>query len=91
MSLIQRLCSAVLPGRWMESIRAESEAWRIRCTGCNQSRSIWDCGGIRWKAASAGKRTIVRCSQCGGLHAAAIERVSEPTDVSPDVTTHGHG
>jgi hypothetical protein len=38
------------------------------------SRSVWDAGGIRWKAASVGKRTVVQCSRCGGLREAAIER-----------------
>jgi len=65
---------AILPRRWGQSMRAHSQSWQIRCTGCHFARSIWECGGIRWHAASAGKRTLVRCPRCG-LHAAAVERV----------------
>ena len=75
MSLIQRFMMAVLPTRWGDSMREESEAWRIRCCTCGTSRSIWDAGGIRWKAYSKGKRTLVRCSKCGWLRIAAIEKV----------------
>jgi hypothetical protein len=74
MSFIQRLFMRLLPRRWAEQMKADSQAWRIRCTGCNRSRSIWEIGGIRWKAYSRGKRTIVRCSQCGGMQIAAIEK-----------------
>lgn len=76
MSLVQRFMLAILPKSWGESMRAESQAWQIRCCGCGKSRSVWDCGGIRWKASSIGKRTVVRCSKCG-LHAAAIERLPD--------------
>ncbi len=77
MTTIQRFFTAVLPQKWADDMRAESQAWRIRCCGCGASRSIWDAGGIRWKAASVSKRTLVRCSHCGGLRAAVIERAGE--------------
>jgi hypothetical protein len=78
MTLIQRFFLAVLPKRWADSMRAESESWQIRCCTCGASRSVWEAGGIRWKAASIGKRRLVRCPQCKALRWAAIEL--EPYD-----------
>ena len=75
MTLIQRFFSTVLPRKQADAMRAESQAWRIRCCSCGASRSVWDAGGIRWNAASTGKRTLVHCSHCGGRRTAAIERV----------------
>jgi hypothetical protein len=74
MTLIQRFFTAILPKSWADDMRKESQAWRIRCCGCGASKSIWDAGGIRWKAVSIGKRMVVHCSHCGGYRAAAIER-----------------
>jgi hypothetical protein len=74
MTLIQKFFMAVLPRKWAEDMRRESHEWRIRCTGCGASRSVWDVGGMRWKARSAGKLTLVHCSHCGGFRAAAVER-----------------
>src|SRR5437868_15462154 len=71
MTLLQKFFFAVLPRKWAEDMRAQSQAWQIRCCTCGASRSVWDCGGIRWKAASVGKRTLAHCSHCGGLRAAA--------------------
>jgi hypothetical protein len=75
MTLIQKFFSTVLPQKWADDMRAESQRWRIRCCSCGASRSLWDAGGIRWKAASVGKQTLAHCSRCGGRRAAAIERV----------------
>jgi hypothetical protein len=77
MSVIQRLFMAVLPQKWAQGLKRESQAWRIRCCDCGLSRSVWDAGGIRWKANSVGKRTIVRCSQCSGVRTAEIERIPQ--------------
>ena len=82
MTLIQKFFMAVLPTRWAEDMRAESERWRIRCCTCGASRSVWETGGIRWKAASAGKRILVQCSRCGELRAATMELAS------PNATAH---
>ena len=47
MSFIQELVLAVVP---RSSGAAESRAWIARCESCGGERSIWDLGGIRWKA-----------------------------------------
>ena len=63
MTLIQRLI-ARLPKTWYDAIRTESEEWIFTCPECGLARSVWDIGGVRYKAVSAGKRSLVWCPQC---------------------------
>lgn len=57
MAFIQRFLQALLPRRWTEQMQAESQAWLVRCArGCE--RSVWDLGGIRWKAAGRSRRRV---------------------------------
>lgn len=74
MTRVQRILMALLPQKWGRSMRASSEGWRIRCCTCGASQTVWQAGGIRWGAASIGKRKLVHCSQCGHLRVAAVER-----------------
>lgn len=60
---IQRLAMAALPKSWRESMERESRAWKMVCP-CGRTISIWDAGGIRWKAAGNPVR-LARCPQCG--------------------------
>ena len=63
MSRTQRFFKLIMPRKWFASAEAESRKWMMRCP-CGASRTVWDAGGIRWKA--AGKpRTWRRCFQCG--------------------------
>jgi hypothetical protein len=63
MSFIQRLFTRILPRSWAEGMEAESRRWVLRCP-CGFGRSIWELGGIRWKAAGS-KRILRRCARCG--------------------------
>lgn len=42
----------------------ESRKWVATCPRCQQESSLWDMGGMRYKAAGT-KITLVRCPQCG--------------------------
>ena len=68
-SFVQRLVTRLMPGRAAE-IERESREWIATCPHCGHERSYWDLGGIRYKAKSRGKRTGLRCPQCGkrGMH-----------------------
>jgi predicted RNA-binding Zn-ribbon protein involved in translation (DUF1610 family) len=48
---------------------AESRAWKATCPSCGKVTSIWDLGGLRYKAAGKPSRGF-RCAGCGkvGLH-----------------------
>lgn len=63
MTTIQRLFTRLLPRTWAADMEAESRSWMIRCP-CGYEQSIWDLGGIRWKATGNPKR-LMRCTQCG--------------------------
>jgi hypothetical protein len=45
-------------------MEAESRAWKARCEVCRSERSVWDLGGIRWKAAGNPRRRLP-CGNCG--------------------------
>jgi uncharacterized Zn finger protein len=72
----------MFPKRFWRSVIRESREWRVRCLTCGTSRSYWKLGGIRWKAASSGKRMLVRCPQCGRSRVAAVERVIDDRRVA---------
>ena len=63
MTFIQRFFTALLPKSRAEAMQAESRSWMVKCT-CGYERSIWDMGGIRWKA-SGSPRLLRICPQCG--------------------------
>lgn len=63
MSFIQQFLMAILPKAWGDDMRSESLSWMMRCT-CGFERSVWECGGIRWKGKGNPKRYLV-CPQCG--------------------------
>lgn len=67
MSWLQELFGRLSPGE------AESREWMIRCPRCDAERSMWEAGGVRYKAAGR-KRTLARCRACGRLVWAIIER-----------------
>lgn len=75
MTGIQKFFMKVLPKKWADDMRAESERWIMTCEGCGRSKSVWEAGGIRWKAASKGKSMIAFCKECGGPKIIKIERL----------------
>ena len=62
MSSLQKVCVALLPKRWAEALEAESRSWMLRCS-CGFARSLWELGGVRWKAAGE-PRWFKSCPQC---------------------------
>jgi hypothetical protein len=63
MSFFQDLLRAIVPQRWMDEMEAESRSWMLRCDACGFERSVWETGGVRWKAAGRPSR-LMRCPQC---------------------------
>jgi hypothetical protein len=47
---IQRLVSGLVPRTCGASMEAESHTWLVRCLSCGFERSIWELGGVPWKA-----------------------------------------
>lgn len=48
---------------------AESRKWIATCPNCGRETSIWDLGGLRYKASGTPSRGMV-CAGCGkrGMH-----------------------
>jgi ABC-type phosphonate transport system ATPase subunit len=61
---LRRWLISKLDERTDGAVEAESRRWHLVCPECGWSRSYWDLGGVRYKAASKGKRTLARCPQC---------------------------
>lgn len=64
MTFIQNLITSLVPRAWAQDMEADSRAWKARCPNCNHARSVWEMGGIRWKAAG-NPRWLLRCPNCG--------------------------
>jgi uncharacterized OB-fold protein len=47
------------------AVEAESRAWMIRCEKCGQEVSVWDSGGIRYRATRRAKPIVGKCRACG--------------------------
>ena len=63
MSFFQKLFTALLPRKAAQDMEADSRSWMVRCK-CGYERSVWDMGGIRWRAAG-NPRWFMRCPHCG--------------------------
>ncbi|MEZ5427263.1 MAG: hypothetical protein R2747_13420 [Pyrinomonadaceae bacterium] len=79
MTFVQKLFTAILPRAWTESMRAESLEWMIKCPDCGFERSVWEAGGVRWKAKGNPRRRMV-CVQCGGRTWHTICRKTDESD-----------
>lgn len=74
MKFMQKLVTTLLPKAWAADLKAESERWWCICPTCGSSRSIWEVGGIRYKAVSTGKQSLIWCTQCQRPQMMAIEK-----------------
>lgn len=63
MSCLAHRVIRMLPSKWQGSIEQESREWVMRCP-CGTETSIWEMGGVRYKAAGNPVRSG-RCAKCG--------------------------
>lgn len=68
----QKFLLRILPKSWAQDMEADSRKWMLKCNTCGHERSVWDAGGIRWKAISKGKVVGVICPQCRQLKSHAM-------------------
>ncbi|QYK40765.1 MAG: hypothetical protein KF887_15345 [Paracoccaceae bacterium] len=71
--MIRDLILRLMPASWRAAAEAESREWHMVCTRCGHAASIWDRGGLRFKAAG---RPLARahCAGCAQVTVARIER-----------------
>lgn len=73
---VLRVLARVMP-RLVDSIEYESRCWISTCSKCGLVASVWEMGGIRWKA--AGKPTVsLRCPSCRRVFLGKLEKIPEP-------------
>jgi hypothetical protein len=76
MSGLQRLITRLVPKRWAESMEADSRRWMLKCSNCGFERSVWEMGGIRWKA-TGNSRNYMLCTNCGDRNWHAMYRKTD--------------
>jgi hypothetical protein len=77
MNALQKLFTLLVPRSWAADMEAESRRWVAHCDVCGHERSIWDLGGIRWKAVGNPRRWM-RCPQCGKTSWHVVQRKTSP-------------
>lgn len=81
MSITQDIARNLLPDRLFASLQAESERWAMRCP-CGAETSVWEMGGIRWKAIGEPRR-MGTCGTCGRTYwGQTYKRPAERGEVS---------
>jgi hypothetical protein len=64
LSLWQKIFKVIASKDTFTAMEAESRTWTIQCENCRCERTIWEIGGIRWKAAGS-PRMYRACPNCG--------------------------
>jgi ribosomal protein S27E len=83
MSRTQRFFTRFAGAETAAAMEAHSRAWLVRCPNCGHERSIWELGGIRYKAAG-NPRLRLTCPNCGQAGWHAVERAADfPTAKVP--------
>lgn len=57
-----------------KKIEEASRLWGFTCVNCNERTSIWDIGGIRYKA-SGNPQTRIRCPKCREASLQTIDKI----------------
>lgn len=73
MTFIQKLVMTILPKSWSHAIQRESQNWLLRCPACDAVHSVWELGGIRYKAATSSKKVRAKCPQCTQISMMSME------------------
>jgi len=63
-SALQKFFKSILGKTLSADIEAESRLWMMQCPECKFERSVWEMGGVRWKAAG-NPRKLMPCPNCG--------------------------
>lgn len=64
MKALQSIVRYIVSDRVFEEMKAETEEWFLECLTCGFKRSVWEAGGIKYKATVRRKLTIGICPEC---------------------------
>ncbi len=73
LSRAQRLIIKFVPDGMAKSIETESRDWVMDCD-CGHITSIWEMGGVRYKAKARGLRRTGKCSACQSTFTSGVRR-----------------
>ncbi len=76
MGRLQRFVLRFVGDDTAAAMEAESRSW-VLVGACGHETSVWDLGGIRYKAAGR-PWTMGRCSSCGERVSGRLRRRAEP-------------
>ena len=87
MGKLQNILVNVLPDSWAASMESESRGWYMRCP-CGAETSVWEMGGVRWKAAGNPVRAG-ECAACGRKFMGQLYQRPEGGGQRPEVRGQG--
>jgi len=73
LSRTQRLFSRLVDAETFAAMEAHSRGWFARCLKCGHRRSIWELGGLRYKA-SGSSLTRLHCPGCARATGHTLEK-----------------
>lgn len=83
---VQKVFTGMASPSTAARMETESRSWMIRCPYCGYERSVWETGGVRYKA-SGKSRQLRRCPQCGKRAWHIIYRRDSTASANPDLTS----
>lgn len=80
----QRFFTRMLGREGAAAAEAESRGWLMVCPNCGFERSVWETGGVRYKASGGSSRVMMPCPNCGktGWHR-VVKGPNFPTTSGP--------
>lgn len=79
---VQRLFTGMFSPATAARMEADSRMWMMQCPNCGWERSIWELGGIRYKAIG-NPRSLQRCPDCRQIRWMKIYRREGPAPEVP--------
>ena len=89
LSGVQKLFTGMFSPATAARMEADSRMWMVQCPKCGYEKSIWELGGIRYKAAGNPRR-LMRCPNCGEISWHKIYRREGPAPEVSVVPTAAH-
>lgn len=83
---VQKLLTGMFSPATAARMEADSRMWMMQCPNCGWERSLWELGGIRYKAVG-NPRSLQRCPNCRQIRWLKIYRREGPApevSVTPD-------
>jgi len=77
--MIRKLLRLLTSRKTFTKMEVESRSWFWTCPSCGYEFSVWDSGGIRYKASGNPKR-LVRCPSCTASAMLRLDRRSEGSE-----------